>query len=115
MKEDWDEQYRIMRNWIVEGLDGTVTTVTANRFGNGDRGVTFFGAPDRPYGQVAFIKDVKSVSENGISSAFDDGRYTIDELKTSFRQLDHTSGEYYAKRLDDAALQARKNRGIRGA
>ena len=43
-------------------------------------------------------------------SVRDDGRYSIAELKTAATQTDHTSGYYYAKRFEEAALQARKNR-----
>jgi len=43
-------------------------------------------------------------------SVRDDGRYDLDELKRAAGQLDRTLGSYYQQRLDEAALQARKNR-----
>lgn len=39
-----------------------------------------------------------------------DGRYTLEELQTAFKELDSTSGAWYAERAEKAALQARKNR-----
>lgn len=41
-----------------------------------------------------------------------DGRYSLDELKTGWSQTNdmHCMDDYYNKKLDNAAVQARKNR-----